>query len=104
VTAGNPGIGVSGVTVLSGTQMAATFTIGTGAGLGVSNITVTTSGGTSGAVGTAVTITGSGFGGTQGGSTVTFGSVSAGMASEWRETSITVAVSEFCGGGDGDGE
>jgi len=54
VTAGNPGIGVSGVTVLSGTQMAATFTIGTGAGLGVSNITVTASGGTSGTVGFTV--------------------------------------------------
>ena len=54
MTAGNPGIGVSGVTVLSGTQMAATFTIGTGAGLGVSNVTVTTSGGTSGAVGFTV--------------------------------------------------
>jgi len=50
VAADNPGITVSGVAVLSGSQMAATFTIGTGASLGVSNVTVTTSGGASGAV------------------------------------------------------
>ena len=113
VAVSNAGIAVSGVTVVSDTQITATFTIAANAAAGAADVTVTTSGGTSnaasfavtgggpsigglsvtsGAVGTPVRITGSGFGGTQGGSTVTFGSVSAGMASDWRETSITVAV------------
>jgi hypothetical protein len=47
---------------------------------------------TSGPVGAAVTITGSGYGSTQGSSTVTFNGVSAGTASNWSGTSITVNV------------
>ena len=47
---------------------------------------------TSGPVGTAVTITGSNFGATQGASTVTFGGITAGAAAYWSATSITVTV------------
>ena len=47
---------------------------------------------TSGAVGASVTITGSNFGSTQGSSTVTFNGTSAGTASAWSATSITVTV------------
>ena len=46
----------------------------------------------SGAAGTLVTITGSGFGATQGGSTVTFNGVPAATAYRWSDTSITVLV------------
>lgn len=46
----------------------------------------------SGAVGTPITITGTSFGSTQGSSTVTFGGTSAGAATSWSATSITVAV------------
>ena len=46
---------------------------------------------TSGAAGTAVTITGANFGGTQGTSTVTFGGVAA-TVSSWSATSIVAAV------------
>jgi hypothetical protein len=47
---------------------------------------------TSGAPGLAVTITGTNFGATQGSSTVTFNGTSAGTASSWSQTSITVNV------------
>jgi len=47
---------------------------------------------TSGPVGTPITITGSSFGTTQGSSTVTFNGVSAGTATSWSSTSITVPV------------
>jgi len=47
---------------------------------------------TSGAVGAAVTIAGSGFGASQGSSTVTFNGTAAATASAWSATSITVAV------------
>jgi hypothetical protein len=47
---------------------------------------------TSGPVNTAVTITGSGFGPTQGSSTVTFGGVLATAVPYWSDTSITVLV------------
>src|SRR5262249_17490089 len=40
---------VSGVNVISGTQLTATFSVGAGAALGARNVTVTTAGGTSGA-------------------------------------------------------
>jgi len=120
VAVSNAEIAVSGVTVVNDAQITATFTIAANAATGAADVTVTTSGGTSraasfavtgggpsitslsvtsGAVGTAVTITGSGFGAAQSGSTVTFGSVSAGMASDWRETSITVAVPAGAGAG-----
>src|SRR5262249_24090159 len=46
----------------------------------------------SGAVGTAVTITGSNFGTAQGNSIVRFNGISAGTASAWSPTSITVNV------------
>lgn len=46
----------------------------------------------SGAVGAAVTITGSNFGASQGSSTITFNGISAGPASAWSATSITVNV------------
>jgi hypothetical protein len=45
-----------------------------------------------GPVGALVTITGSNFGATQGGSTVTFNGAGAGLASNWSATSITVSV------------
>jgi hypothetical protein len=45
---GGGNINISGVTVVSATQITATFTIGTGATLGGHTVTVTTSGGTSG--------------------------------------------------------
>jgi len=47
---------------------------------------------TSGLVGTSVTITGSNFGVTQGSSVVTFHGVSAGTATAWSVTSITMNV------------
>ncbi|MGO9095117.1 MAG: IPT/TIG domain-containing protein, partial [Bryobacteraceae bacterium] len=47
---------------------------------------------TSGWAGTAVAISGSGFGASQGGSTVTFNGTSAGSASSWSDGSITVTV------------
>jgi hypothetical protein len=46
----------------------------------------------SGPVGTPITITGTNFGTTQGSSTVTFNGVSAGTATNWSSTSITVPV------------
>lgn len=46
----------------------------------------------SGPVGTSITITGINFGATQGTSTVTFNGTSAGTASSWSATSITVTV------------
>jgi hypothetical protein len=49
VAVNNPGIAVSAVTVVSATQITATFTIAANAGLGAANVTVTTSGGTSAA-------------------------------------------------------
>ena len=50
VSTNNSGIAVSGVTVRSATQITATFGIGASAALGAANVTVATSGGTSGAV------------------------------------------------------
>jgi IPT/TIG domain len=47
---------------------------------------------TSGAVGTSVTINGNNFGNPQGTSSVTFNGVSAGTASAWSNTAITVTV------------
>src|SRR6202035_1674410 len=47
---------------------------------------------TSGLVGTAVTITGTNFGATQGSSTVTFNGTSVGTPSSWSATSIAVVV------------
>ena len=46
----------------------------------------------SGAVGTAVTIAGTGFGAMQGGSIVTFNGTKAGAATSWSATSITINV------------
>jgi hypothetical protein len=48
VAVSNPGVTVGGVTVVSATQITATLTIGAGATTGAANVTVTTSGGTSG--------------------------------------------------------
>src|SRR5271157_5592325 len=50
VAVSNPGITVGSVTVVSATQITATFTIAANAATGAANITVTTSGGTSGTV------------------------------------------------------
>ena len=50
VAVSNPNVTVSGVTVVSATQITATFAIAANATLGAANVTVTTSGGTSGAV------------------------------------------------------
>jgi uncharacterized protein (TIGR03437 family) len=55
VSSGNAGVGVSGVNVVSSTQINAIFTISAGASLGAGNVTVTTSGGTTGAVSFTVT-------------------------------------------------
>ncbi len=49
VAVSEPGITVTNVTVVSATVITATFTIATTAALGAANVTVTTSGGTSGA-------------------------------------------------------
>ena len=49
VGVGNPGITVGSVTVVSATQITATLTIAATAALGAASVTVTTSGGTSGA-------------------------------------------------------
>ena len=50
VSVNNSGVTVSNVTVVSGTQVTATFTIASGATTGSSNVTVTTTAGTSAAV------------------------------------------------------
>jgi len=50
VTTDNPGIGVSGVTVVSAGEITATFTIGAGAAAGACGVRVATKGGSSGAV------------------------------------------------------
>jgi hypothetical protein len=55
VTVSNPGIAVSGVTVVSATEITATFTIAPSAALGAANVSVTTGGGTSGTVSFTVT-------------------------------------------------
>jgi hypothetical protein len=48
VSVTNPAVSVTNVNVVSGTQITATFTIGTAAAVGAANVTVTTSSGTSG--------------------------------------------------------
>ena len=58
VAVSNPNVTVSGVTVVSATQITATFAIAANATLGAANVTVTTSGGTSGAVTFTVNATG----------------------------------------------
>lgn len=55
---------------------------------------------TSGAVGSSVVITGTGFGATQGTSTISFNGMDAGQASAYSDTSITVAVPAGAGTGD----
>ena len=109
----NPGITVSGVSVASATGITAAFAISANAAAGAANVTVTTAGRTSAPVAftvtavppdvssmwplsgpavISVTITGAQFGASQGGSTVTFGGVSAGVASAWSDSSITALV------------
>ena len=82
ISVGNPGITISNPTVVSATQMTATFTIAASAAVGGANITVTNGGGTSapivftvissvpsitsltpssGTMGTVITVTGTGF-------------------------------------------
>jgi hypothetical protein len=112
VAVDNPGITVSGVNIVSSTQITANFTVDAAASPGPANVTVTTPTGTiasvvftvmvppviinlwptSGHVGTAVTITGTGFGTAQGNSTITFGGVLATSVPYWSPTSITVVV------------
>jgi len=121
VAVSNPGIAVSGVTVVNDSKITATFTIAASAAAGAADVTVTTSSGTSnavsftvtraagpsitslsvtsGVVGTPVTISGNGFGATQSDSTVTFNGVSAGVAASWSDSSIRVNVP--AGGGTG---
>ena len=55
VAVSNPGVTVSGVAVVSATQITATFTIAANAATGAASVTVTTSGGTSPAVNFTVT-------------------------------------------------
>jgi len=50
VNVSNPGVTVSNVTVVNSTQITATLAIAAGAATGAANVTVTTAGGTSGAV------------------------------------------------------
>lgn len=50
VATGNTGITVSNMTIISATQITATFTIAPSAALGATNVTVTTSGGASGPI------------------------------------------------------
>ncbi len=113
VATSNPGITVSSVSVVSATQITATFTIAANAATGAVDVTVTTAGGTSapaaftvnavppsvtslwptsGPPGTAVIVTGTHFGSSQGASTVTFNGLDAGAAGSWSDTSITVTV------------
>ncbi|HEY1495185.1 MAG TPA: IPT/TIG domain-containing protein, partial [Candidatus Solibacter sp.] len=113
VATSNPGITVGNVTLVSATQITATFTIAANAATGGVDVTVTTAGGTSapaaftvnavaptitslwptsGPPGTAVIIIGAQFGSSQGASTVTFNGVNAGAAGNWSDTSITVTV------------
>ena len=54
VNVSNPGVTVSSVNVVSGTEITATFTIAADAVTGAAGVTLTTSGGTSGAVGFSV--------------------------------------------------
>jgi len=54
--------------------------------------TISTVSPVSGPVGATVTITGTGFGASQGTSTVTFNGTSSGTASSWSDTGITVTV------------
>lgn len=115
VTTGNTGITVGAVTVVSATQITATFTIAANAALGAASVIATTSGGTSGAatftvnssvqtapgvtslsptsgpVGLVVTIAGTNFGATQGASTVSFNGIPASPIS-WSAASIAVPV------------
>ena len=112
VATSNAGITVGSVTVVSLTQITATFIVAANAAFGAANVTVTTAGGTSapaaftvtgapvitslwptsGPVGTAVTIAGANFGATQGASTVAFNGTVAGTASSWSDTNIVVQV------------
>jgi IPT/TIG domain-containing protein len=75
----------------------AAFKAANGGGGTVPNITSLNP--ASGAVGALVTITGTNFGGTQGTNTVTFGGTSAGTASSWSATSITMQVPAIATGG-----
>ncbi|MGB9405461.1 MAG: IPT/TIG domain-containing protein [Candidatus Acidiferrales bacterium] len=87
-----------GVTVPAGASTGSVVvTAGTLASNGVNFTVVTPPSITSlsptlGVVGTPVTITGTNFGTTQGSSTVTFNGASAGTATSWNATSITVNV------------
>ena len=72
------------------TAQVATFKAATGGG-GTPTPNIASLSPTSGTVGTAVTITGTNFGATQGTSTVTFNGT-AGAPTAWNATSITVAV------------
>ncbi len=112
VATSNAGITVGSVTVVSLTQITATFIVAANAAFGAANVTVTTAGGTSapaaftvtgapvitslwptsGPAGTAVTIAGANFGATQGASTVAFNGTVAGTASSWSDTAIVMQV------------
>ncbi|WP_160397762.1 glycosyl hydrolase [Paenibacillus sp. MMS18-CY102] len=106
--------GSTTATVTGWSNTSITATVPSGLAAGSVNVTVTTSAGTSGgaaftvttgpvapsiaslnptsgAAGTSVTIAGSGFGSTQGTSTVKFGSTTASVTS-WSNTSITATV------------
>jgi IPT/TIG domain len=72
------------------TAQVATFKAGTGGG-GSPSPAITSLSPSSGTVGTSVTITGTDFGATQGGSTVSFNGVSA-TPNSWSSTSIVVPV------------
>jgi IPT/TIG domain len=75
------------VTVGGTASNGVSFTVTTSAGPNISTLDPM-----SGAVGTAVIISGSGFGSSQGTSTVTFNGTSAGTATNWSSTSISVKV------------
>jgi hypothetical protein len=81
-TTGNVVVTVGGVA-----SSGVAFTVTTSAGPNISTLDPT-----AGAVGTAVIISGSGFGSSQGTSTVTFNGTSAGTATNWSSTSISVKV------------
>jgi hypothetical protein len=113
VAVGNPGIAVTNVVVASATQITATLTIAANAALGAANVSVTTSGGTSGALtftvnppgppiitslststgaaNTQVTINGSGFG-AQATGAVWLGSNPAGTVVSWSDLQIVATV------------
>ena len=87
VSSGNAGVSVGTVTVVSSTQITTTFTISSSASLGAGNVTVTTGGGTTGAVSFTVT---------QGAPTLT--SISPTSGAQGTSVPVTITGTNFIAG------